>query len=426
MNKASYTLPPPPPACREGVSRFLKLLPIATFLAAGFAPSAHATMCGGAPYTGPGPCSGSSTTPTVTVDSDVTGDVYGLEGSPASNATVTMTGGTVEYDLHGGRSSEGDANENEVHMTGGTVKFAVYGGRSQASKSVNVNKNKVSITGGSPLSGVYGGRLTVGYAIGNKVTISGVTVGGDVSGASTTFGGYATENKVYISNSTLRSFLYGGYIGLSGSAVGNEVDIKDSTVDSDAVGGFVNKGSNSTDNRVTITDSTVKGEVTGGYVGGSGKVSANRVTISGSTVNSHVFGGQCRSNNCSSGGSGTHNIVTLAGTGTVKGGVWGARCTLNPCTSGDWVSGNTLIVDKAIDFSVGSVESFAALEFVLPTDIAGKIVLKVGGDANFSDTTAFKISGTPALKAGERVTLIDAGGDAVFHPKNPDRHRQRP
>ena len=86
----------------------------------------------------------------VTIDSDVSGNVYGHKENSeyVEEASVTMTGGTVGGEVRGGFSNSGSAASNSVTISGGTVNRGVYGGWSY---SGNAASNSVNISGGTEL-----------------------------------------------------------------------------------------------------------------------------------------------------------------------------------------------------------------------------------------------------------------------------------
>ena len=193
--------------------------------------------------------------------------------------------------------------------------------------------------------------------------------------------------------------------GRKGSAIdvsGAQVTVTGGTVASVA-GGYTDGSGNATKNRVFINGGDVVG-VIGGQADGSGSATGNKVFINGGIVNG-LMGGYAKGS-----GNATSNFITLSG-GRVAGGMAGGNSG-----SGDAVTGNTLIVDKAIDFSVGGkVENFEKLEFVLPASIKDTdTMLKVGGDATFAafptDGFTLTVDGAPALKKDNTITLIAATG----------------
>ena len=218
MQKVSYTLPPPPVHVCDRAARFLKLLPIAALLAAGFAPQAWAVDYGGeekctstaCSYTGKG-----ATNNGVYVDSTKYTYAYGAypnAGGSVSNNTLTIasTGEVKKRAAGGWTNTSGDAEWNKLIIQG-TVGVVAYGGYACGS----ANHNTVEIDGGAVTSNgdVYGGLAErygtcEGDATYNTVTISNGTVDGDVIGGSGTL--TVSNNTVTLKDSTVGGLVVGG------------------------------------------------------------------------------------------------------------------------------------------------------------------------------------------------------------------------
>ena len=151
----------------------------------------------------------------VTIPDNVTGCVYGhketSENVNVEKTSVTMTGGTVNKDLMGGRSYSGNAVGNSVNISGGTVKEDIAGGYSD---SADANRNNVEITGGTMLGKAIGGySYDGGNTSDNSVSIIGDTkeIKQAVYGGYNCRGnGFTKNNKVIISSGIIGEFVAGG------------------------------------------------------------------------------------------------------------------------------------------------------------------------------------------------------------------------
>ena len=281
----------------------------------------------------------------VTIDSDVSGSVYGHLGDNENieEASVTMTGGTVNinvfggysesgsvasnsvnisggksFALYGGYSSSGDANENQVTMTGGVISYDfngnvknsgnLYGGYAEFEES---NSNIVNISSGSIHMDVYGG-WSYDAATSNIVNI----IGGNVTGS--LFGGYsytdkAASNSVNISGGIIKYDVYGGHSNLA--AVSNSVNISSGTIC------YVHGGFSSYDKAASNTVNISGGKIDYDVYGGISNISEaanNSVSISNGTINDSVYGGYSEE------GSVTNNFVNISGDSTqITKGVYG-------------------------------------------------------------------------------------------------------
>ena len=264
-----------------------------------------------------------------------------------------------------------DANGATVNMTGGSVRWCqVTGGWSHVKG--DANNNTVTISGGQVDTWVSGGNSRDGVANNNTVTISGGQVG---------------------DREWLNSGSVSGGDGHNGAA-GNVVTISGGTVLRDVFGGLTDFGE-ATANSVIISGGTVQGHVYGGYTG-YGETPNNGIVLASGSVAGHVIGGESRN-----GGSerSAGNILVV---------------------------GSELLIDKAKNFSVGGqVRNFMVLVFTLPDDIAdGDTMLKVGDSAIFTPllpeagkyNIGIEVIGSPALKVGDTITLIDAARGLTITP----------
>ena len=131
---------------------------------------------------------------TISNSNDYYNNVYG------NGFSFTINGGTIYRDVFGvgDESYTGDASGGNVTISGGSVEGYVYGGRSGSS----AHHNTVNISGDAIVGTVYGGRSDGSSAHHNTVNISGdakVIVGTVYGGYSD--GGNAYDNEVIISDS---------------------------------------------------------------------------------------------------------------------------------------------------------------------------------------------------------------------------------
>ena len=273
----------------------------------------------------------------------------------AENNMVTISDGTLTgYYIYGG-TAYGNAVNNTVDISGGNIRGDVKSGEIYGGYSSNGNAggdtadkgNKVTITGGTVGSMVYGGSSANGSASNNVVTIAPIgdttmTVTGRVYGGysrsdneSAVVGGKNSDgqeigNKVRISgiNTEVGNEVYGGYAKYYEASY-NEVTVKDgATVKSTVLGGFSSYGWGSVhDNVLNIDSATIvnSANVYGGNGGAS--VYGNRVIISqngetATNISGNVYGGYSVRNGASGTATGEGNVVTITG-GTVARTVYG-------------------------------------------------------------------------------------------------------
>ena len=340
------------------------------------------------------------------------GNVYGGkgDGGNVANNSVTVSGGTVRWDVFGGWSESGDAAGNRVAISDGEVKWNVLGGRSEKGSA---NDNVVTVGGGEVGEWVVGGWSEDGRAVRNVVTMSAGTVNRGLRGGETTLGN-AEGNIVTMTGGTVTNEIYGG-ISEKGDVTGNRVAVSGGTAESiyggwaeeshaventvvvtgnaDVLGRVFGGGSldgNAAGNSVTIGGGTVGQDVFGGFSDG-GNAAGNRVEISGGTIGDgtidygNVFGGSSGS------GHATGNSVTVTG-GTVKSNVYGGEAYL-----GD-AAGNSVTI------SGGTIEK----------DVFGGCNSDTfGGDGNATHNTV-TLSGTPDLRLSNIYGGYSQGTGDVF------------
>lgn len=115
-----------------------------------------------------------------TVDTEVTGDVYGgramVDDNSSDTNTLTITA-KVNGNAYGGYSQGGAATGNQVSITGAAVTGNVYGGYS--GKESATTNNTVTLKNATAGGNIYGGSNSI--TTGNQLNLSGVnTVSGTV------------------------------------------------------------------------------------------------------------------------------------------------------------------------------------------------------------------------------------------------------
>ena len=279
------------------------------------------------------------------------GIVAGHVGSDANGITVNMTGTNVVVGyLYGGfaegsAADAGSASENSVNISAGQVEYNVTGGYSYYGDTLN---NTVTINGDAAVgydysyAQVYGGEAENGSADSNTITINGKAAVGSTSYYIDIYGGVsysssadegANNNTVTISgnaavgssNVAYYQHIFGGEADY-GSANNNTVTINgNSSVDSIyymyVQGGDSSYGS-ANNNTVTISDKATVGsttyymEIYGGDAD-YGSANNNTITISGSAVVGstgyyvEIIGGDADY------GSANNNTVTISDSASV-------------------------------------------------------------------------------------------------------------
>ncbi len=254
--------------------------------------------------------------------------VYGgiSSASTVSNNTVDFVDGAVPQRIYGGfaRGTGNDAVGNNVYFKSGFVGVAspasrgrIYGGHSEHGNAVS---NIVAILGGEVFSGyAVGGFANAagnGDAIGNRVILSGGTVGALTIAGWTNGTGIAAENSVEMTGGQAADSIYGGY-SAAGSSFRNTIRLTGGIAGNDVMAGFIVGGAgDAADNRVVVDGTaTVAGNVYGGYHNAAGNAVGNSVTVHngavGATTGNELAGGYSR------GGDAVGNKATIYG-GTVN------------------------------------------------------------------------------------------------------------
>lgn len=155
--------------------------------------------------------------------STVNGEVYGGKGyEECSGNTVIVNNSTVNGEINGSYSENGIAKDNKVSISGGSTVNYVYGGYADKG-SVN---NTVNIQDSTINGDVYGGYSVDGNSESNTVNISGSEFLADVYGGYTENDGAIAEkiqnNKVIFKNGAkIKGDVYGGYDKLSKANINN-------------------------------------------------------------------------------------------------------------------------------------------------------------------------------------------------------------
>lgn len=226
---------------------------------------------------------------TLTVDdSTINGTPTGAQGSLALKNKVSISNSkVVKGDIIGGLGSK-EASENTVELTKVTQEYQhtyidengnkftwssdVFGGKAESNATVKANNNTVTVTN-SNVGGVHGAAWNAQQASGNKVTITGSTAHGIVSGG-----------ESYIDTEDKRDAY--------GVANSNTVEFKNSTFEATGFqSGFKGGGAaqEARDNTILISNSKVNGngyESGGRIISGDSRVIGvgNKVIISDNSV----------------------------------------------------------------------------------------------------------------------------------------------
>lgn len=198
--------------------------------------------------------------------STVNGEVYGGKGyEECSGNTVIVNNSTVNGEINGSYSENGIAKDNKVSISGGSTVNYVYGGYADKG-SVN---NTVNIQDSTINGDVYGGYSVDGNSESNTVNISGSEILADVYGGYTESDGAISEkiqnNKVIFKNGAkIKGDVYGGYDKLSKANITNntlEVVGKDNEAKSiqnfDKLNFFITKDLIANDTMLKVTDTAL-------------------------------------------------------------------------------------------------------------------------------------------------------------------------
>ena len=299
------------------------------------------------------------------------------EQASASNNSVTMTGGQVNF-VYGGGSSYGDAKDNSTDVRGGQVNI-VFGGSSGYG---DAKDNTVTVSGGQVGKDVYGGYCMMdGSAIGNAVTVSGGQVGGVVYGGNCSGAGTAEGNAITISGGQV-GFVVGG-CSESGNAEKNTVVLSGGEVTGNLIAGSGRTGASN--NLVYLVGKGASVEIGGQTYTGSDQ---------GVTVGGWVAAGQVRN------GAGSGNSIEVYGNSIE---VYGTKITA--ATLCDMQKLNFHIADGVLLSQEGMVS--------LTSTSVGKGLDLTGVELGFSaadvqDWAAYEGQSITLVTAAQAIT-IDAG-----------------
>ena len=351
------------------------------------------------------------------VKESVYGGASNGPGAVSGNKVEILGDAWVDEKVNGGSSSSGAVSRNEVHVGGAAgVGEATRAGYSFGGE---VTDNVAIVDGQAKLYGTLsGGHSTAGAARGNRVTLSG---NAEVLGAPARGGsGYtlAANNTVILSDHAQ------ALVGIIGGvapqqAVGNTAIAGDDVQVGEVFGGLSALGT-ATGNRVEISGrAKVSRDVAGGMslaTDGTGHVTGNTVLISGTPEflgeNMNIYGGRTDS------GRATGNTVVISGApkfatdGLTGTSIIGGSSDL---AGADTFTGNTLEV-RTTGLMFKSLKSFEYIHFYLPQNVNTIVSVITLTDTTLTDLSSSKIGVAvagglyPALKEGDRLTLVHTGG----------------
>ena len=349
---------------------------------------------------------------TVTIDSDVTGNVYGrrsVSGKDAEKASVTITNGIVSKNVYGGyvELEDADVSSNSVTIKGGTIDGSVFGGYMETAYG-ETSSNSVTISDGTVNDSVFGGMSYADNVTSNSVSISGGTIKGDILGGSSGSSD-ATSNSVNISGGEINN-VFGGY-SIEGTTASNSVNISGGDVNT-IYGGYVHTGSgDSISNSVNISGGTIKDNIYGGS-SPSGNVASNSIKISGDSISitGFVCGGLSYS------GIAASNSVNISD-GTISNIVYGGYSYDGTAASNSvYVSGGSITtVDGGFSYE-GTVEcNSVVISGGEINNVFGGYVHTGSGD---SASNSVSISGDTTSIIGDVCGGLSNTGKAVDNSVN--------
>ena len=351
------------------------------------------------------------------VKESVYGGASNGPGAVSGNKVEILGDAWVDEKVNGGSSSSGAVSRNEVHVGGAAgVGEATRAGYSFGGE---VTDNVAIVDGQAKLYGTLsGGHSAVGAARGNRVTLSGNAelIGVPARGGS----GYtlAANNTVILSDHAQALLGIIGGVAYQ-QAVGNTAIAGDDVQVGEVFGGL-SALSTATGNRVEISGrAKVSRDVAGGMslaTDGTGHVTGNTVLISGTPEflgeNMNIYGGRTDS------GRATGNTVVISGApkfatdGLTGTSIIGGSSDL---AGADTFTGNTLEV-RTTGLMFKSLKSFEYIHFYLPQNVNTIVSVITLTDTTLTDLSSSKIGVAvagglyPALKEGDRLTLVHTGG----------------
>ncbi|WP_279111636.1 autotransporter outer membrane beta-barrel domain-containing protein [Bartonella apis] len=338
-----------------------------------------------------------------------------------NNNNVIIHSANIENSMiYGGfATADGNAWGNHVNIASkGPIKTKVgqviggylYQSGDSLETATSAKGNSVTIEENTEVTGeVYGGQISSGVGTaggtneddGNRVTITGATVGGSIYGGMAN--GAALNNVVTITQSTVKDSIFGGSSKSVGDASFNKVFLTGVNIaEKNVTGGLASLG-DATENKVTVSAKSSAQSVIGGQ-SQNGGATANSVAIEDATITGDVFGG------ISSGSSATKNIVTLMGKSVgISGSVYGGYDAA--ASSNDVFTGNTLNLNE-FRGSMAGIYNFENYNWVLPKDIVNNdTLIHITGTnpvdlAKTSHTVSLLNDGN-RLHVNDKITLID-------------------
>ena len=338
-----------------------------------------------------------------------------------NNNNVIIHSANIENSMiYGGfATADGNAWGNHVNIASkGPIKTKVgqviggylYQSGDSLETATSAKGNSVTIEENTEVTGeVYGGQISSGVGTaggtneddGNRVTITGATVGGSIYGGMAN--GAALNNVVTITQSTVKDSIFGGSSKSVGDASFNKVFLTGVNIaEKNVTGGLASLG-DATENKVTVSAKSSAQSVIGGQ-SQNGGATANSVAIEDATITGDVFGG------ISSGSSATKNIVTLMGESVrISGSVYGGYDAA--ASSNDVFTGNTLNLNE-FRGSMAGIYNFENYNWVLPKDIVNNdTLIHITGTnpvdlAKTSHTVSLLNDGN-RLHVNDKITLID-------------------
>ena len=338
-----------------------------------------------------------------------------------NNNNVIIHSANIENSMiYGGfATADGNAWGNHVNIASkGPIKTKVgqviggylYQSGDSLETATSAKGNSVTIEENTEVTGeVYGGQISSGVGTaggtneddGNRVTITGATVGGSIYGGMAN--GAALNNVVTITQSTVKDSIFGGSSKSVGDASFNKVFLTGVNIaEKNVTGGLASLG-DATENKVTVSAKSSAQNVIGGQSQNGGAI-ANSVAIEDATITGDVFGG------ISSGSSATKNIVTLMGKSVgISGSVYGGYDAA--ASSNDVFTGNTLNLNE-FRGSMAGIYNFENYNWVLPKDIVNNdTLIHITGTnpvdlAKTSHTVSLLNDGN-RLHVNDKITLID-------------------
>ncbi|MDO4179174.1 MAG: hypothetical protein Q4D21_08300 [Phascolarctobacterium sp.] len=323
--------------------------------------------------------------------------IYGAftEGGNATGNTVTTAAGTtVTSDIYGAATENGDVSGNKV-VVNGTVNGNVVGGETAEG---NATDNSVIISEGSVVDGnITGGISDNGTVSGNSVTTNGI-VTGDILGGAAGGSGTATNNIVTANGNVTGNII--GATSTSGAITNNTVNVN-GTVDGNVTAGSSDSGA------ISGNIINVAGNVTGNVSTGStsGAISDNTINLNGDvTVGGITLAGNNEKLNINGNNTTVTGDVNMQGTGdtvnlngyTTAANWYGANATYNFNVPENYdLSGDTALVTVSGNADISNAKINASIPAVLGANMNENSVISFfnANSLNAEGTTGSLTSG---------------------------------